>query len=81
MQLTLQSEPFAKAIKAASLRGQIPPGRPEQMTEAAVAAGVITADQGVLVRKAAIARNTTIQVDAFAMETSPREPAFVTARF
>jgi acyl-CoA dehydrogenase len=67
MQLTLQSEPFAKAIKAASLRGQIPLGKPEQMTEAAVTAGVITAEQGVLVREAAIARNAAIQVDSFEM--------------
>lgn len=68
MQLTLQTEPFAKAIKAASLRGQIPQGKPEQMTEAAVAAEVITVEQGVWVREAAIARNAAIQVDSFAIE-------------
>jgi acyl-CoA dehydrogenase len=68
MQLTLQSEPFAKAIKAASLRGQIPQGKPEQLVEAAVTAGIMTVEQGVLVRAAAIARNEAIQVDAFPME-------------
>jgi acyl-CoA dehydrogenase len=68
MQLTLQTEPFAKAIKAASLSGQILQGTPDQMTEAAVAAGIITAEQARLVREAAIARNAAIQVDSFAIE-------------
>ncbi len=75
MRLTLQSEPFMKAIKAASLRGEIPPGKPGQMTEVAVAAGVITAEQGGLVREASIARNAAIQVDAFLMEAYQQEPA------
>jgi acyl-CoA dehydrogenase len=75
MRLTLQSEPFMKAIKAASLRGEIPPGKPGQMTEVAVAAGVITAEQGGLVREASIARNAAIQVDAFSMEAYQQEPA------
>jgi acyl-CoA dehydrogenase len=75
MKLTLQSEPFAKAIKAASLRGQIPHGKLEQMTEAALTAGVIMAEQGVLLKEAAIARNAAIQVDAFSMEEYQQEPA------
>jgi acyl-CoA dehydrogenase len=75
MQLTLESEPFAKAIKAASLRGQIPQGKPEQMTEAALTAGMITAEQAVLLKEAAIARNAAIQVNAFSMEEYQQEPA------
>ncbi len=67
MQLTLQTEPFAKAIKAASLNGQISKTTPDQMTEAAVAASIITAEQARLVRDAAIARNAAIQVDSFAI--------------
>lgn len=67
MQLTLQTEPFAKAIKAASLNGQISKTTPDQMTEAAVAAGIITTEQARLVRDAAIARNAAIQVDSFAI--------------
>jgi hypothetical protein len=33
-----------------------------------------------MVKGAAIARNATIQVDAFAMETYQQKPAFVTSR-
>lgn len=74
MQLTLQTELFAKAIKSASLHGQISKTTPDQMTEAAVAAGIITAEQGKLIRDAAIARNAAIQVDSFALEEYPPKP-------
>jgi acyl-CoA dehydrogenase len=77
MQLTLQTEPFVKAIKAASLRGQIPQGKPEQMAEAAVAAGAIASEQGAMVKEAAIARNAAIQVDAFDLEEYRQEAEIV----
>jgi acyl-CoA dehydrogenase len=68
MRLTLEAEVIFKAIKAASQQGTLPDGKPEQLMEAAVKAGVITAEQETVIRDAAIARNDAIQVDSFTME-------------
>ncbi|WP_404783142.1 acyl-CoA dehydrogenase domain-containing protein [Altericista sp. CCNU0014] len=54
-------------IKEASRQGQLPQGKPEQLIEAKVTAGVLIAEEGETMREGAIARNAAIQVDSFVM--------------
>ncbi len=68
MNLTIQSEPVFKAIKDAVRQGLLPNAQPEQLAESAVEAGIVTAENGEVLREAAIARNDTIQVDSFSLE-------------
>ncbi|QZZ23069.1 acyl-CoA dehydrogenase [Leptothermofonsia sichuanensis E412] len=67
-QRSLQAEAIFKTIKAASRAGTLPQGKPENLVDAAVAAGVITQESVDLLREAEIARNEAIQVDAFTLE-------------
>jgi acyl-CoA dehydrogenase len=68
MNLTLKAEVILKLIKAASQEGVLPHGKPEQLVEAAVAAGVLTTAQEMVIKDAIAARNDAIQVDSFTME-------------
>jgi acyl-CoA dehydrogenase len=68
MNLTLQAEAFLKLIKAASQEGVLPHGKPEQLVDAAVEAGVLTTAQEMVIKDAMSARNDAIQVDSFTME-------------
>jgi acyl-CoA dehydrogenase len=67
MNLTVRSERLFKTVKDASRRGELPKGKPEQLIDAAVMAGVLTQEEGEMMREGAIARNAAIQVDSFAM--------------
>lgn len=66
--LSVQAESIFKTIKTASRTGQLPQIKPESLIDAALAAGVITAEAAELVREAEIARNQAIQVDTFTLE-------------
>jgi acyl-CoA dehydrogenase len=68
MSLTLQSELIFKTIKDATRKGLLAKAQPEQLVELAVAAGIVTAEDGEMLREAAIARNEAIQVDSFTLE-------------
>ncbi|HEY4594636.1 MAG TPA: acyl-CoA dehydrogenase, partial [Thermoanaerobaculia bacterium] len=55
-------------VRAASRAGTIPPGAPESLLDAAVAAGVLDQAQADLAREAAAARRDAIEVDSFTLE-------------
>ncbi|MBF2005325.1 MAG: acyl-CoA dehydrogenase [Chlorogloeopsis fritschii C42_A2020_084] len=66
--LSSQAESILKSIKAASHAGKLPQQKPERLIAAALEAGVISSQEGELLREAEIARNDAIQVDAFTLE-------------
>ncbi|HYG61712.1 MAG TPA: acyl-CoA dehydrogenase [Thermoanaerobaculia bacterium] len=66
--LVAEAAPVAETIARASRQGTLPAGRPEELLDWAVAAGVVTAEQAGLVRRAAEARLDAIQVDSFGLE-------------
>lgn len=68
MRLSIQAEGILKTIKAASKAGQLAPGKPERLIEAAVTAGVISPEAANQVREAERLRLEAIQVDAFTLE-------------
>ena len=55
-------------VRTASRAGTIPPGAPESLLDAAVAAGVLEPAQADLAREAAAARRDAIEVDSFTLE-------------
>jgi acyl-CoA dehydrogenase len=63
--LAHQADPILKKIKTAMRTGQLQPGTPEQMGQAAYDAGLITETEWAIVREADQIRNDAIQVDAF----------------
>lgn len=78
MTLTRQSDKLFKTLKEASRRAPLPQGKPEQMVEAAVMTGILTPEEGEVLREGAIVRSAAIQVDSFAMvkaspETLPEQ--------
>jgi acyl-CoA dehydrogenase len=68
LRLSFEAEAILKTIKTASRSGQLPQAKPEQLIDAALAAGVITEAAAQLVREAESVRNDAIQVDAFTLE-------------
>jgi acyl-CoA dehydrogenase len=71
--LSAQAENILKAIKTASRAGQLPQGKPESLIDAALAAGVITAEAAQLVREADRVRHDAIQVDTFTLKEYQQE--------
>lgn len=67
-QLLHQVETILKTIKAASRAGQLPQAKPEMLVDAALDAGIITAEAAKVIREAEIARSDAIQVDSFSLE-------------
>ncbi|HEY9862446.1 MAG TPA: acyl-CoA dehydrogenase [Candidatus Obscuribacterales bacterium] len=67
-QLSIQAESILQTIKTAIREGKLAPVKPEQLTDAALAAEVITVAEATLIREAESARNEAIQVDAFSLE-------------
>jgi acyl-CoA dehydrogenase len=65
------SRKIAKAVSA----GQLPKGRPEALVAKAVEAGVVTAAEVDLIRRAEAAREDAIQVDSFTLEEYKRGAA------
>ncbi len=68
MRLSMQAEGILKTIKAASKSGQLAPGKPERLVDAAVIAGVISPEEANQVQEAERLRLEAIQVDAFTLE-------------
>lgn len=68
MRLSIQAEGILKTIKAASKAGQLPPGKPERLIDAAITTGVISQAAANQVREAERLRLEAIQVDAFTLE-------------
>jgi acyl-CoA dehydrogenase len=66
--LAVEAEAILKTIKTASRTQQLPAGKPEQLIEAALNAGIITAEAATLIREAEAARHEAIQVDSFTLE-------------
>lgn len=66
--LMQQAEPILKKVKTASRAGQLPSGKPGELVELACESGLISAPEAALLREAELARNDTIQVDAFSLE-------------
>jgi acyl-CoA dehydrogenase len=67
MQLSHQAEPILKQLKTAVRAGQLPSGEQQQIIEAALQTGMITADTAALLQAAAIAQSDAIQVDSFSL--------------
>lgn len=65
MNLLHQSAGVLAKVKDAMRDGRLPKGRPEAALDAAVAAGIITADEQSSIRRAVIARDDAVQVDCF----------------
>ena len=71
---------IAAKIKAAVKDKRLPKGRPAALVEAAVEAGVLTADEAEQVAAAEAARRDAIEVDCFTLEeylqssVAPAEP-------
>ncbi|MBW4551628.1 MAG: acyl-CoA dehydrogenase [Aphanocapsa sp. GSE-SYN-MK-11-07L] len=63
-----QAEAIRKKIKSASRAGQLPAGKPEQLVEAALVAGIISKPDLELLHAAELASTDAIQVDAFRRE-------------
>jgi acyl-CoA dehydrogenase len=68
-------EPILRRITRAGRKGKIPRGNPFAQVDAALAAGVITADQATQVRRAHQAQQQAIQVDDFPFEAYARRGA------
>jgi acyl-CoA dehydrogenase len=66
--LVAEAAPLLERIARASRQGNLPAGRPEELLDQAVAAGVVTAEQAGQVRRATEARRDAIQVDSFPLE-------------
>jgi acyl-CoA dehydrogenase len=67
-QLCFEADAVAAKIKDAVRARKLPPGKPLALLDQAEAAGVITADEVALVKRAEEARDDAIQVDAFSLE-------------
>ncbi len=72
-QLSHQAAPVLQKIKAATKTGQLPHDRlahdrPERLVQSAIAIGVISASEAVLIQSAEAARIDSVQVDAFLLE-------------
>jgi acyl-CoA dehydrogenase len=65
LDLINQAKPILARLKAASLAGQLPAGKPERLIAPALIAGLMTATEAQLVLDAELARKDAIQVDAF----------------
>ncbi|MGB3543415.1 acyl-CoA dehydrogenase [Rubrivirga sp.] len=68
MRLCYQAEGVVSKIKAAIRSRQLPKQHPATLIPAALEAGIITADEAVLLERAEEARNDAIQVDSFTTE-------------
>ena len=62
------AEPVLASIKNATRAGKLPRARPDSLVDAAVEAGIISADDAALVHAAQEARRDAIQVDSFPAE-------------
>ena len=65
-------------LKQAVRDGVLPPGKPLALTQEAVAAGLLTAEEGALLHEAEAARKRSIEADSFSLEEylgrfAPRE--------
>lgn len=69
--LTLESQPALKKIRDAMKSGQIKAGRPKQLLEEALQAGVIDQEAHDLLVRAEEARTEAVQVDAFDLSELP----------
>jgi acyl-CoA dehydrogenase len=67
--LVIEAESILKKIRIATRNKALPKGRPARLIEKAVEAGVITAEEAALVRKAELARDEAIAVDSFAVSS------------
>ncbi|WAL59096.1 acyl-CoA dehydrogenase [Thermocoleostomius sinensis] len=72
-QLSIEAENVLKLIKNASQTGQLPQSKPESLIDAALEAGVITAEAAQLVQEAERIRTDAIQVDTFTLEEYQRD--------
>lgn len=63
-----EAAPILQKIKTASRAGQLPPGRPRDLLEAALVSGLIDEAEVDLVCAAEFARNEAIQVDSFSLQ-------------
>jgi acyl-CoA dehydrogenase len=68
MALAYQAEGVVSKVKDAVKAKRLPKGNPAALVGKAVEAGVITADEADLLRRAEEARNDAVQVDAFTTE-------------
>jgi len=68
LRLVTEGDQVARAIGKAVGAKKLPKGRPETLIQAALDAGVITADQAELMKRAEAAREDAIQVDSFTQE-------------
>jgi acyl-CoA dehydrogenase len=66
--LVTEAAPILDRITKASRAGQLPPGPPESLLDAALTAGLIQKDEADQAREAASAREDAIQVDSFPLE-------------
>ena len=65
MRLCYEAEGVARKLKGAVKRRDLPKAHPAALVPQAVEAGIITAEEAELMRRAEAARNDAIQVDAF----------------
>jgi acyl-CoA dehydrogenase len=66
--LVTEAAPLLDRIAKASRAGQLPPGAPDSLAEAALAAGLIDQKDFATIREAAAAREDAIQVDSFPLD-------------
>jgi acyl-CoA dehydrogenase len=67
------AEPVIRKLRSAMKAGTLPKGDPEEHVDAGVSAGIITAQEAVLVHAAIAARKVVIQVDEFLPEYLTKE--------
>jgi acyl-CoA dehydrogenase len=66
--LVTEAQPVLDRINAAQRRRELPRGTADELTDAALAKGVITADEARLIKAALAARLEAIEVDVFTRE-------------
>ena len=75
LEAAIKAEPIEQKIRAAQKAGTLKDARPEALADAALAAGVVTADEHAQLERAARLRNEVIRVDDFPQDFGQSELA------
>lgn len=74
--MKVETEPLYRKIKIAGKKGELPDRQPRFVIDEAIEKGILTKQEGEMVRKAELARVDAVQVDEFTLEEyQSRTPA------
>lgn len=76
LRLKVEAEPYYRKLKSAAKKGELPDRQPRFQIDQAIEKGILTKQEGEMVRKAELARVDAVQVDEFTLEEyQSRTPA------